>query len=334
MSTDVVTEVPLNRHASWEGLAEEITPTEHFFCRNHNPFPEAPTHLDWAGHQLTVEELRQLPWCEVTVTLECAGNGRTEFSPVPPGTPWGIRGVSTGKFGGVALHDLVTKFPAEATHQHLIFVGADLGPEGYYERSLTIAEAIELGALVALEMNGEPLSAKHGAPCRLVVPGYYAMTSIKWLQSVRYSETASNGYYQIQDYLVEYPGTDIPVRPATLMKPKSLIISPLQGKKIQGLVVIEGKAWGSGGPVSEVEVELSALTGEDCWTSFSAKLEQTLGTQAWCNFQLQLPLLSPGNYRVRARCRIGEQVQPLVATWNSQGYENNSAHVVHFEVVE
>lgn len=330
MSTDVVTEVPLNRHASWEGLAQEITPTEHFFCRNHNPFPEAPRHLDWAGHQLTVEELRQLPWCEVTVTLECAGNGRTEFSPVPPGTPWGIRGVSTGQFAGVALTDLLAKFPNQPSERHLIFIGADLGPDGYYERSLTIEEAVQLGALVALEMNGEPLSAKHGAPFRLIVPGYYAMTSIKWLKSASYSQTASEGYYQVQDYLVEYPGTDIPVRPATLMQPKSLIVAPQQGQRLSGPLLVEGKAWGSGGPVASVNLEYRKEGGQD-WMKLSATLDQKLGSKAWCSFSAKLSL-EAGRYSLRSVCKIGDKQQPLAARWNRQGYENNSAHTIEIEI--
>jgi DMSO/TMAO reductase YedYZ molybdopterin-dependent catalytic subunit len=330
MSNDVVTESPLNRHVSWEGLNHSITPTEHFFCRNHNPFPEPPTTLDWAGHELTVDQLSQMNMSHVVMTLECAGNGRTEFSPVPTGTPWGIRGVSTGRFSGVLVADLVNKYPSKSELEHLIFVGADQGPDGYYERSLTIKQAIQLGALVALQMNGEPLTLKHGAPFRLIVPGYYAMTSIKWLKSAAYSPTASEGYYQIQDYLVEYPNSGLPVRPATLIKPKSIITAPQQGEQASSQVVIKGKAWGHGS-VSSVAVEVSAEGASEKWTSAAARLDQQFSEHAWCSFELTLSL-EPGRYRVRSIATVGQETQPLMAPWNSQGYENNSAHVVEFEV--
>ncbi len=327
--SDVVTENPLNRHASWEGLEHDVTPTEEFFCRNHNPFPDPPTELNWAGHRLTLEQLEEMTQVEQVVTLECAGNGRTEFAPVPSGTPWGIRGLSTGRFQGVLLADLLERYPPAEGTRHLIFQGADLGKEGLYERSLTVEEVHQHQAMLALRMNGEALTPKHGAPFRLVVPGYYAMTSIKWLSHVQYSEVPSDGYFQVEDYLVNYDDPSEPIRPATTMQPKSILVRPRQDDRLVGDVAFHGKAWSGVGPVSGVEL---VITGRDGEQRRQVELGPELGPNAWRSFSFRLSL-PPGSYKVASYCQAGSRVQPEAARWNSQGYENNSAHVVEFEVL-
>lgn len=327
--SDVVTEMPLNRHVSWEGLEHEVTPTSEFFCRNHNPFPEPPQVLDWAGHSLTPEELAAMPQVEHVITLECAGNGRTEFSPVPSGTPWGIRGMSTGRFRGVPVSALLKRFPPPDGHGHVIFQGADRGKEGLYERSLTLDEIAGYEALLALEMNGLPLPLQHGAPIRLVVPGYYAMTSIKWLCRAIYSDQPSDGYFQVQDYLVDYQDPSEAVRPVTVMKPKSILVWPRHDCQVRGAVAVHGKAWSGEGPVASVELVLTGPGGEK---RLAAQVGESLGRYAWRSFSAQLSL-PPGRYTLQAFCCAGGEVQPAQARWNAQGYENNSAPSVSFEVL-
>lgn len=327
--SDVVTEMPLNRHVSWEGLDHDVTPTSEFFCRNHNPFPEPPEAVDWAGQRVTPQDLAAMPQVEHVITLECAGNGRTEYEPVPSGTPWGIRGMSTGRFRGVSLNALLQKFPPPEGHEHVIFRGADLGKEGLYERSLSLEDIRKHKPLLALEMNGMPLPVPHGAPIRLVVPGYYAMTSIKWLCQVSYSTVPSDDYFQVQDYLVDYNDPEVPVRPATTMRPKSILVHPRQNEQVSGEVSFAGKAWSGEGTVTAVELRVDGPHGEK---RVEATLGNDLGPHAWRSFSAKLKL-SVGAYTVTAHCRAGDEEQPEHARWNSQGYENNSAHKVEFEVV-
>ncbi len=325
--SDIVTEAPLNRHVSWQGLEHDVTPTGEFFCRNHNDFPEPPAILDWAGHPLTPAELAAMSQVEYLVTLECAGNGRTEFKPVPKGTPWGIRGLSTGRFRGVAVETLLREFPPSSEAKHVIFRGADRGEDGLYERSLTFDEIGRHRALVALEMNGKALPLQHGAPFRLIVPHYYAMTSVKWLCQAEYSPTASVGYYQIEDYLVDYQdGT--PIRPATLMRPKSILVSPAEGETVRGIVSIHGKVWSGESHVSGVELE---LRGAGADRLLVARLGDDLGPFAWRSFHAEVQL-APGSYSVTSFCLTDQERQPKKARWNAQGYENNSAHRVAFQV--
>jgi DMSO/TMAO reductase YedYZ molybdopterin-dependent catalytic subunit len=329
--SDVVTEMPLNRHVSWEGLEHEVTPTSEFFCRNHNPFPEPPQVLEWAGHSLTMEQLAAMPQVEQVVTLECAGNGRTDFSPVPSGTPWGTRGLSTARFRGVAVASLLKRYPASEDTRHVIFQGADgaQAREGLYERSLSLDEIKQYEPLLALEMNGLPLPLQHGAPVRLVVPGYYAMTSIKWLCRASYSPTPSQGYFQVQDYLVDYQDESEPIRPVTVMKPKSILVWPRQDSQLRGPLTVRGKAWSGEGAVTGVDLVVSGPGGE---RRLAAELGDALGRYAWRSFSAELTL-SPGRYTLQAFCRAGQLVQPEQARWNVQGYENNSAPTVSFEVV-
>lgn len=326
--SDVVTENPLNRHVSWDGLEHDVTPTGEFFCRNHNEFPVPPTELDWAGTSLTVKDLAAFPQVEYLITLECAGNGRTEFHPVPRGTPWGIRGLSTGRFRGVSVETLLKAVPPTQGTEHVIFRGADVGQDGLYERSLSLEEIHHHHAFVALQMNGRALPPQHGAPFRLMVPNYFAMTSVKWLCQAAYSPTPSTGYYQVEDYLVDYQdGT--PVRPATVMKPKSILVSPSEGEAVRGLVTVRGKAWTGEGEISGVEL---SVRGAGLEKLVQAQLGDDLGPFAWRSFHCELTLAA-GAYSVASHCLSGEERQPEAARWNAQGYENNSAHRVAFQVV-
>lgn len=323
--SDVVTENPLNRHLPWSALDEQITPTEVFFCRNHYEMPEAPHQLQWGEQVLNLEQLQELPRVRRAITLECAGNGRTAFSPVPSGTPWGRRGLSTAWFSGPTVETLLEQWPAPADWKFLVFQGADDGQHGPYARSLSRAEVAELSPFVALEMNDAPLPYQHGGPMRLIVPGYYAMSSVKWLQSFAFSEEPCPGYYQQQDYLFVPLGADEPERPVTTMRAKSLFSAPLEGAEVRSPVKLRGKAWSGRGVVEAVEIELAGRR-------HVARLIDDLGRWAWRTFELEIAL-EPGRYQATAFCRVDGEEQPREAPWNRQGYENNSAHTIDFTVV-
>lgn len=323
--SEVVTENPLNRHLPWSALEETITPTEVFFCRNHYAFPEGPQQLAWGKKTLSVHDLQQLPQVRRAITLECAGNGRTAFQPVPAGTPWERRGLSTGWFSGVTVETLLEQFPPDDSWEHLIFTGADDGQHGPYARSLSRAEIQLLSPFVALQMNDEALPHRHGGPMRLIVPGYFAMTSVKWLQRFSFSQQPCQGYYQLEDYQIVPEGSDNPERAVTWMRAKSLFAHPLEGATLAGPTVqLRGKAWGGRGAVRSVDIEINGQT-------HTAQLTDDLGRWAWRPFCLDLEL-SPGEYVATALCKLENEEQPREAAWNRQGYENNSAHSVRFTV--
>ena len=122
------------------------------------------------------------------MTLECAGNGRARLSPRPISQPWLVEAVGTAEWTGVPLRDVLQEAGLGAGAAEIVFSGADHGEQGGveqdYERSLPLADALRSEVLLAYAMNHEPLEPQHGAPLRLLVPGWYGMTSVKWLTRI------------------------------------------------------------------------------------------------------------------------------------------------------
>src|SRR4051794_33660788 len=138
-----------------------------------------------------------MPAYEHAVTLECAGNGRLDMRPLPTGEPWGDYAVSTARWTGVYLHEVLALAEPKAAGVEVRFEGADHGAyhlkpippntnrsDLSFVRALPLAHVIDpdAGILIAYEMNGEPLGPDHGAPFRAIVPHWYAVASVKWLK--------------------------------------------------------------------------------------------------------------------------------------------------------
>lgn len=300
-------------------LQAGITP--HFFQRNHYPFPAMPEQprLKVLDRDFSLQELRGLGWERREVTLECAGNGRKHMSPQPEGTPWGWGGVSNASWTGVPLARVLEQVELPSDTRELIFQGGD----GEFARSLPLEEALKPGVLLALERNDAPLCQAHGGPIRLVVPGWYAMASVKWLTEVRASATPFEGHYQVNDYL--FLPLEGPSRCVTRAQPRALITTPISGDAVSRNCRIQGWAWSGFAAIEAVEIRL----GEE---QRKAELGEIRGDYAWRSFWLDVEL-SPGRHRLAAlACDRAGNRQPLEAPWNHAGYENNSAMWVEVEV--
>ena len=203
-----LTDHPPNAETSLAGLEGGIVANEHFYVRCNFAVPELDAEswrLEVGGavdrpRTWTLEQLRALPGLERTVTLECAGNGRSLMSPAPTGTPWGLGAVSTARFGGVRLADVLAASGPSPAAIELVFTGADRGtvdPEGpiAYEFNLDLATARSRDPILAWTMNGEPITPEHGFPVRLVVPGHYGMRSVKWLTRITAVEQPFVGHF-------------------------------------------------------------------------------------------------------------------------------------------
>ena len=134
---------------------------------------------------LTLDDLRARPAIELTVTMECAGNGRALLpDPRPQSQPWLAEAIGTGAWTGTPLAPILAEAGLDDDAVEVVFSGLDQGVEGgeiqQYERSLPVEEALREDVLLAYGMNGGPLLAQHGFPLRLVVPGWYGMTHVKW----------------------------------------------------------------------------------------------------------------------------------------------------------
>src|SRR6266545_6676301 len=189
-----ITPQPLNAETPLPALTRPLTPSRSFYVRSHFDVPRIDPEtwtlrLDGAVDrpiQLGLSDLLALPAREVWMTLECAGNGRRAMLPRPPGLPWGFGAVGTGRFTGVPLSLLLDQMGLRSEAREVVFVGADRGPVESgdvvpFARSLPLDVARHPDTIVALALNGRPVRAEHGSPARLIVPGWYAMASVKWL---------------------------------------------------------------------------------------------------------------------------------------------------------
>src|ERR687898_148178 len=218
----MVNEAPFNAEAPPEALAGEITPTELHYVRSNFAVPTHDGVLEIGGAvenpiTLTVDDLRALP----------------------VGEPWGDYAVSTARWTGALLHEVLEQAKPIADGVEIRFQGADHGRYHLnpvltdinrdnltFERSLPVAHATDpaAGILIAYEMNGEPLNRDHGAPFRVIVPHWYAVASVKWLKRIDVLTEPFSGEFQTGHYIYQWPNR--PHEPVTLMRVRARITDP------------------------------------------------------------------------------------------------------------
>jgi DMSO/TMAO reductase YedYZ molybdopterin-dependent catalytic subunit len=288
--------------------------------------------------ELTLDELRERDAVDVVATFECAGNGRALLEPRPVSQPWLNEAVGTARWHGVPLAALLEEAAPSPDAVDVVFAGLDRGVEGEidqaYERSLPVAEAIEAGCVLAYEMNGTPLLPQHGSPLRLVVPGWYGMTNVKWLTEITVVEEPFTGYQVAQGYRVRQTEED-DGRPVTRMRVRSLMVPPgipvfeTRDRVVDaGEVVLEGRAWSGRAPVSGVKV---SVDGGETWED-AALERQFPDPYAWCRWTFPWTA-APGDHVLcsRATDEAGD-AQPLEPEWNLGGYENHAVQRVRVHV--
>lgn len=327
-----------------EALCEPLTPTDAFYVRNHFDVPEleaASWRLRVEGavarpRTLSLEALRAFPRREVTLTLECAGNGRRTMTPTPPGTPWSFGAASTGTFTGVPLADVLDAAGVDPAAREIAFYGADEGEVAPgrrepFGRSLPVADAREPDVILAWSLNGAPIPAEHGHPVRLVVPGWYAMASVKWLVRIEARREPFGGYYQRDRYVyVGEEGTPDGT-PVTRMRPRAVIGRPEDGVRLRpGPTEIAGTAWSGRAGIRRVEV---SADGGASWRE--AELGEPLSPHAAAPWRLPWTPARPGRYEILARATDERgDIQPLRSRWNRYGYGNNVVQRIEVEVQE
>jgi DMSO/TMAO reductase YedYZ molybdopterin-dependent catalytic subunit len=278
---------------------------------------------------LSLDELRALPASELVATMECAGNGRALLEPRPLSQPWLDGAVGTAQWRGVGLDRLLERAGVLDSAVELVFAGLDRGVEGEleqrYERSLTLEDAA--GALLAYEMNGVSLPPQHGFPLRLVVPGWYGMTNVKWLAEITAVDEPFAGYQQDRAYRIRQQ-EDEEGRQVTRMQPRALLAPPgvpdfFTRQRVLRLEEHEltGRAWSGRAPVERVEVST-----DDGATWSDAEVTDELGSRwAWRGWRLRWTPPAPGEYVLCCRAHdAGGGVQPVEPPWNLGGYENNA----------
>ncbi len=324
-----------NRGMPLEALRYDVTPTGIHYLLTHFDIPE----VDAAAWTLTIDGNVQRPATlrlgdlvnhpartTIPVTMECAGNGRARLSPRSISQPWLVEAIGTAEWTGVPLAAVLDRAGAKPDSVELVFTGADHGVQGDveqdYQRSLTLDDAMRPEVLLAYEMNGRPLEPQHGAPVRLLVPGWYGMTSVKWLKRIDAVTEPFAGYQQADAYRYQQNDDD-PGERVTRIRVRALMIPPgfpdfLTRRRFvdAGTVTVRGRAWCGTSPVTRVELGVDGVWEE-------AKLEPALGAFAWAAWSADWDA-RPGEHVLSCRATDAEgNVQPTEQPWNVQGMGNN-----------
>lgn len=264
---------PVNLEMQFGEIADFITPVERFYVRCHHPIPEIDAdawRLKIHGEvenplELSYRELAEMATRTITVTLECAGNGRVFLEPQRDGAQWESGAVGNAQWTGVPLAELLARARVRDAAREVILQGADAGeikapprPAGkiHFARSLPLSKANE-DVLIALRMNGETLPPAHGFPVRAIVPGWYGMAAVKWLTEIVATREPFHGYYQTIDYAYWERGPASPVlQPISEMQVKAQIARPQYAESVRAgqPYRVHGAAWTTGAVITKVEV--------------------------------------------------------------------------------
>jgi len=327
---------PFNAETPLGPQIEPLTRTEHFYVRSHFAIPDSWRGLAVDGLvsrplQLDLDEVKRLPRASVTTTMECAGNGRIFLDPPVGGVQWQLGAVGTAEWSGTGLESILALAGVKPGAVEMVFQGSDRGAvaekgQVAFARSLPVHDAGINSVLVAYEMNGEPLTPAHGAPLRLVVPGWYGMASVKWLERITAAGEPFRGYFQVDDYVVI---DDAGVRPCREMEIRSIIVNPTPNSAVPvgQPILVRGFAWSGRGALTRVEL---SADGGITWTQ--AGLAAPVGTHVWQSWQLDWTPAAAGAHclLVRAHDSAGN-TQALEQVWNVKGYANNA--VTRHEVI-
>ncbi|MGE5827730.1 MAG: sulfite oxidase [Micromonosporaceae bacterium] len=325
-----------------EALRYDVTPVGLHYLLVHYDIPDVDPYgwrLVIDGHverplRLDLAELRARPAVTTRVTLECAGNGRARLHPRPVSQPWLTEAVGTAEWTGTPLPALLREAGLGADAVDVVFTGADhgveRGVEQDYQRALPVAEAMRAEALLAYEMNGAPLPPQHGFPLRLVIPGWYGMAQVKWLQAITVLTEPFDGFQNTVAYRFKHDA-QAPGDAVTRMRPRALMIPPGHPDFMSrtrflapGSHELTGRAWSGQAPITKVVVSVDS---GHTWSD--AEVEPAPSTWAWSRWRWPWTVEAPGRYEllVRATDATGDE-QPVDAPWNVQGMANNMAQRV------
>ncbi len=323
-----------------------ITPNELFYTRHHAYIPEinlSEFKLTVDGEvaktlSLTLDDLKKLPRASVTVTLECAGNGRAFFDPPVAGIQWEKGAVGTARFAGARLADVLKMAGVKPTGKYVAMNGADkgVGKQPDFIRNLPMDKAIHPDTILAYEMNGQPIPQIHGAPLRAIAPGWEGAYSVKWLNHLQVIDKEHEGFFVKTAYRYPNrrvaPGAPVDAKdmiPLTGLVVKSFINAPLEGESIKpGRVKISGFAWAGESMISKVDVSM-----DNGATWVPARLGKEREPYAWQSFTYEFSITRPGSYLLMARATDDKgRIQPVAPQWNPSGYLWNVIDKVRINV--
>ena len=316
-----------------------VTPTNQLYVRNNLPTPADTIVADrdaWelqvAGvrqpRTLSLRELKAMGLETVTMVLQCSGNGRAFFPSKPSGTPWTVGAAGCATWSGVPVRDVVQALGGLVDGvPYMTGTGGEVLPAGIDPKTVIVERSMPLSAmqdaLLAWELNGEPIPLAHGGPLRLIIPGYTGVNNIKYIKQLAFTAKESDARIMSHGYrITPLGGKGDPSQPSVQeMSVKSWINSPLPGSGTQaGTVQIHGVAFGGMHGVKGVEV---SIDGGKTWRA-ARLVGPDMGRYAWRQFVLQAQL--PKGTHVLASRATDDQgnVQPETRGENQSGYNNTS----------
>ena len=352
----VLNDKPWNVETPAYLLDDAVTPADKMFIRNNGLIPESIDVANWklmingesvkAPKTYTLNDLktRFKPYTYQLV-LECGGNGRAGYFPKTAGNQWTEGGVSCAEWTGVRLKDILADAGITDTTVYIGYYGQDLHlsrdpKQPVISRGVPIAKALEDETLVAWAMNGQDIPLVHGYPLRLVVGGWPASVSGKWLHTIAVRNKVHDGAkmtgksYRVPIHPVQ-PGVDPPADQFKIiesMPVKSVITFPQSGLELPmgQKLSLRGHAWAGDRVAKELHVSIDF--GE---TWQKADLKAPKNRLAWQHWTAEVGFPTQGYYEVWARATDDKGVsQPMVMPqWNPEGYINNACHRIAVKVV-
>jgi DMSO/TMAO reductase YedYZ molybdopterin-dependent catalytic subunit len=321
-----------------EALRYDVTPPGLHYVLTHYDIPyvdPATWRLEIGGAvdrpvALSLEDVMRCPAVTSRVLLECAGNGRARLEPRPVSQPWLLEAVGCAEWTGTLLAPLLQEAGLSPGAVDVAFTGADhgreRGVEQDYARGLPLAEALRPETLLVWSMNGAPLPPQHGAPLRLVVPGWYGMAQVKWLTRIDVLTQPFTGFQNDTAYRWKTSSDDAG-EPITRIRPRALIAPPgwpdfmTRERFVRaGSVPVTGRAWSGAAAVTRVEVSADAgLTWADADLG-PADPGHPFAWRSWSHSWDAQP--GQAELVVRATDALGV-AQPVEPAWNLQGVANN-----------
>jgi sulfite oxidase len=337
-------EEPYNAEPPRTAVAEQtLTPLPSFYGRNHGPILDLDP-ASWGLRvdglverelELGLDDLRErFDHHEVAATLQCAGNRRAgllEVRDIPGQHPWGPGATATARWVGVRLADVLAAAGVRPGATDVAFLAPDVAPEASppspYGGSIGLGKATAAEVLLAWQMNGEPLPAAHGAPVRVVVPGYIGARSVKWVERITVQDRPSGNFFQHSAYRLlpaehttPQPGDGVALTAvalnADITHPDDHAVVPAGSTRVSGYAF-------AGGDRDVVRVDVSIDHGR---TWRQADLEEQLGPWTWRLWRTMVEL-PEGEVEILARAwDSSAALQPEHARnlWNPKGYVNNA----------
>ncbi|WP_149275928.1 sulfite oxidase [Pareuzebyella sediminis] len=352
----VLNDRPWNMEAQAHLLDDAVTPNQFMFIRNNGIIPEDIDVDNWTltldGESVkerksyTIQQLKtEFKPYTYQLTLECGGNGRSEFDPPAKGNQWTIGAVSCARWTGLRLRDLLEDVGFNDDAVYIGYHGADVhlsrNPDKEpISRGMPMAKALQDETLLAYSMNGEDIPLAHGFPLRLVAGGWPASVSGKWINRISIRNQVHDGAkmegssYRVPCHSVA-PGEKVADEDMCIiesMPVKSLITYPKSGAMISKgeKMNIRGHAW-----AGELEVDKLDYSIDFGATWRPCSLQKPNNRLAWQQFSASIDFPKKGYYEVWARATDSRGIaQPMVLPgWNPKGYLNNACHRIAVKIV-